>query len=217
MDTARRRLASMEAEFIRSLAAGGPYCSGSDLRGMKATSQLLRAKRVRTVARAWPELVGILGNGFTERATDLLAGTPVSPGDHAVEDGLLVARHLEAAGPIPDSLRLRMLGVRLRYRRKRGLLVASPRPALGFIFLRQSGRLICALRVPGLRLLSISIRVGSALPPEMEEAAEQRGIAPSGRATRPVDTVTMSNARLPAHSLEGLSADPACSGQVRLT
>jgi hypothetical protein len=161
METARHRLASMEAEFIRSLSAGGPYSAGSDLRGMRATSQLLRAKRVRTMARAWPELAGILGNGLAERATDVLAGTPLPPDDHAVQDGLIVARHLEAAGPIPDSLRLRMLGVKLRYRRKRGLLVQWPRPALGFAYLGQSGRLICALRVPGLPLLSISIRVRS--------------------------------------------------------
>src|SRR5579864_3431567 len=159
METARQRLASMEAEFIRSLSAGGPYAPGSDLRGMRATSQLLQAKRVRTVTRAWPELAGVIGDGFTEQVTDVLAGTPLPAGDHAVQDGLMVARHLEAAGPVPDSLRLRMLGVRLRYRKKRGLLVQSSRPALGFSYLRESGRLACALRVPGLRLLSISIRV----------------------------------------------------------
>lgn len=163
MDGPRHRLASLEAEFLRSLSTGGPYPSGSDLRGMRATSQLLWAKRVRTMARAWPELAQLLGKGLNERATELLASTPLPPGDHAVQDGLIVACHLEAAGTIPDSLRLRMLGVRLRYRRKRGRLVQRPRPALGFTYLRQSGRLICALRVPGLRLLSISIRLGRRL------------------------------------------------------
>jgi hypothetical protein len=168
MDTARHRLASMEAEFIRSLSADGPYSSGSDLRGMRAISELLRAKRVRTMARAWPELASVLGNGLAERATDVLAGTPLPSGDQALQDGLIVARHLEAAGPIPDNLRLRMLGVGLQYRRKRGLLVQRPRPALGFAYLRQSGRLICALRVPGLPLLSISIKVRS--PPGVTSA-----------------------------------------------
>ena len=56
MDTARHRLGAMEAEFIRSLSAGGPYSSGLDPRGMRATSQLLQAKRVRTMVRVWPEL-----------------------------------------------------------------------------------------------------------------------------------------------------------------
>jgi hypothetical protein len=149
----------MQGEFIRSLSAGGPYAPNSDLRGMRATSQLLRAKRVRTMARAWPELTGVLGNGLVERATEVLAGTPLSAGDHALQDGLIVARHLEAAGPIPDSVRLRMLSVRLRYRGKRGVQVQGRRPALGFAYLRQSGRLICALPVPGLPLLSIPIRV----------------------------------------------------------
>jgi hypothetical protein len=161
MDRPRHRLASMEAEFIRSLLACGPYSSGSDLRGMRATSQLLRAKRVRSMARAWPELAGVLGNGLAEQATDVLAGTPLPPGDHAVQDGLIVSRHLKAAGPIPDSLRLRMLDVRLRYHWNRGLLVQRRGPAVGFTYLRQSGRLMCALRQPGLRLLSISIRVWS--------------------------------------------------------
>ena len=159
MDTARERLASMQGEFIRSLTADGLYPSGSDVRGMRATSQLLRAKRVRTMARAWPELAAVLGKGLADRAAGVLANTPLSHGDHGIQDGLIVARHLEAAGPIPDSLRLRMLGVRLCYRSRRGLLVRSARPALGFTYLRESGRLACALRVPGLRLLSISIRV----------------------------------------------------------
>jgi hypothetical protein len=160
MDAVRDRLASVEAEFIRSLVAGGPYSPGSDLRGMRATSQLLLAKRVHSVARAWPELAGVLGDGLVERATQVLAGTPLPPGDHGVQDGLRVARHLEAAGPIPDSLRLRMLSVRLRYREKRGLLVQRPRLAMGYTYLRESRRLICALRVPGSRLLSLSIRAG---------------------------------------------------------
>ena len=150
----------MEAEFMRSILAGGPYAPDSDLRGMRAASQLLQEKRVRTLARAWPELADALGNDFTDRVTDVLAGTALPPGDHAVHDGLMVTRHLEAAGPISDSLRLRMLATSLRYRRKRGLLVQSSRPALGFTYLRQSGRLACALRVPGSRLLSVSIRVG---------------------------------------------------------
>jgi hypothetical protein len=116
------------------------------------------------MARAWPELASVLGNSLAERATDVLAGTPLPPGDHAVLDGLIVARHLEAAGPIPDSMKLRMLGVRLRYHRKRGLLMQRPRPALGFAYLRHSGRLICALRIPRLPLLSISIRIGEPHP-----------------------------------------------------
>ena len=158
MDGSRRRLAAAEAEFLRSLSTGGPYPSGSDLRGMRATSQILRAKRVRTIARAWPELASFFGNSLKERATELLAGIPLPPGDHAVEDGLRLARHLEAAGPVPDSIRLRMLDVKLRYRWQRGHLVRRARPAVGCIYLPQSGRLICAVRVPGLRLLSISIR-----------------------------------------------------------
>lgn len=159
MDTARHRLATQEAEFIRTLSAGGPDSSDSDLRGMRATSQLLRAKRVRTMARAWPELTSVLGNGLAERANDVLAGTPLSPGDHALQDGLMVARHLEAAGSIPDSLRLRMLGIRLHYCEKKRVLVQRRGPASGFTYLRESGRLIFALRLPRLRLLTISIRV----------------------------------------------------------
>src|SRR5579864_7791490 len=158
MDTPRHRLAAMEAEFIRSLSVSGPYSSGLDPRGMRATSQVLMAKRVRTMARAWPELAGVLGDDLAGRATDVLAGTPL-PSDHAVQDGLTLARHLEAAGPIPDSLKVRMLGVSLHHRMKRGLLVQWPGPAWGVAHLRESGRLICALRVPGLRVLSISIRV----------------------------------------------------------
>jgi hypothetical protein len=164
MDAARYRLASMEAEFIRSLWVGGPFPPGSDVRSMRATSHLLRAKRVRAIARAWPELARLLGSNLTEQATAILAGVPLPPGDHGIQDGLMVARQVAEAQPIPDSLRLRILGVRLRHRWKRGLLVRRTRPALGFTYLRQSGRLICALRVPGLRLLSISIGLGVATP-----------------------------------------------------
>ena len=157
MDGSRGRLAAAEAEFLRSLSTGGAYPPGSDPRGMRATSQILWAKRVRTMARAWPELAKLLGNRLNERATQLLAGIELPPGDHAVEDGLMLARHLE---PIPDSIRLRMLDVKLRYRWQRGHLVRRSRPAVACIYLPQSGRLICAVRVPGLRLRSISIRIG---------------------------------------------------------
>jgi hypothetical protein len=155
IDAARSRLASMEAEFVRALSTGGPYPSGSDLRGMNATSRLLRAKRVRTMRKAWPELAGFLGDSLPERALELLAGIPLPPGDHAVEDGLLVARRLEAAGPIPDSLRLKMLGVTLRYRRHRSHLLWRMGPAVGWTYLHQSGRVVCALRLPGLRLFTL--------------------------------------------------------------
>jgi len=157
MDGPRHRLASLEAEFLRSLSTGGPYPSGSDLRGMRATSQLLWAKRVRTMARAWPELASFFGSSLKDRATELLAGIPLPPGDHAVEDGLRLVRHLEVAGPVPDRIRLRMLDVKLRYRWQRGHLVRRSRPAAGCIYLPQSGRMICALRVGGRRLLSISV------------------------------------------------------------
>ena len=157
MDAPRLRLASLEAEFLRSMSAGGPYPPGSDLRGMHATSQLLWAKRLRTMARAWPELVQFLGDSLRERATQVLAGTPLPPGDHALQDGLIVALHLEAAGPIPDGIKLRMLGVKLRYRWERGRLVRRARPAVAFTYLRQAGRLRCALRVPGFRPLSVSL------------------------------------------------------------
>jgi hypothetical protein len=157
MDGPRHRLASLEAEFLRSLSTGGPYSSNSDLRGMRATSQILWTKRVRTMARAWPELAQLLGKSLNEHATELLAGTPLPPGDHAVEDGLMLARHLEGAGSIPDGVGLRMLSVKLRYRWQRGHLVRRSRPAAGCVYLRRSRRLICAVRVGGRRLLSISV------------------------------------------------------------
>jgi len=103
MNGPRHRLASLEAEFLRSLSTGGPYPSGSDLRGMRATSQILWTKRVRTMARAWPELAQLFGKSLNAHATELLAGTALPPGDHAVQDGLMLARHLEAAGSIPDG------------------------------------------------------------------------------------------------------------------
>ena len=91
MGAARSRLASMEAEFLRSRSSGGPFAAGSDRRGLQATAQLLWAKRVRTMARAWPELTRLLGDNFNERATEVLSGIPLSSGDHAVQDGFIVA------------------------------------------------------------------------------------------------------------------------------
>jgi hypothetical protein len=156
IDAARSRLASMEAEFIRALSTGGPYPPGSDLRGMTATSRLLRAKRVRTMRKAWPELAAFLGDRLPERAAELLAGIPLPAGDHALQDGLLVALRLKAVGPIPDSLKLKLLGVKVRYRWHRGHLVRRVGPALGWTYLRESGRVFCALRLAGLRLVTIA-------------------------------------------------------------
>jgi hypothetical protein len=159
MDEARRRLASMEAEFIRSLLAGGPYPAGADLRGMHATSELLRSRRVRHIAKAWPEVAELLGKTFRERAIELLAGDGPRQPAHAVQDGLTLALQLEAEGPIPDRLRLRLLTVQLRYRRQRGRLVRRPGPAVGWTYMRQSRRLVVALRIPGLALQTISVPI----------------------------------------------------------
>ena len=157
MGAARSRLASMEAEFLRSLSSGGPFAAGSDRRGMQATSKLLWAKRVRSMAKAWPELASLLGTGLTERAAEVLAGTSLAAGDHALQDGLLLALDLKATGPIPDNLRLKLLAVRVHHRWHRGHLARRSGPALGCTYLRQSRRLVCALRLPGLRPLTISI------------------------------------------------------------
>lgn len=159
MDAARYRLASMEAEFLRSLSSGGPFAAGSDRRGMQATSQLLWAKRVRTMARAWPELTRLLGDNFNERATEVLSGIPLPARDHAVQDGLIVAGQLEAVGPIPDSLRLKLLSVKLHYGWHRGHLARRSAPTLGWTYLPQARRLVCALRLPGFQPLSVSARL----------------------------------------------------------
>jgi len=147
MGAARSRLASMEAEFLRSLSSGGPFAAGSDRRGMQATSQLLWTKRVRSMAKAWPELAALLGTRLAERAAEVLAGTPLPPRDHA----------LQAAGPIPDSLRLKLLAVRLHHRWHLGHLVRRSGPAAGATYLYQSRRFVCVLLLPGSRLLDFSI------------------------------------------------------------
>jgi len=157
MGAARSRLASMEAEFLRSLSSGGPFAAGSDRRGMQATAKLLWAKRVRSMAKAWPELAALLGTRLAERAAEVLAGTPLPPRDHALQDGLVLAGHLEAAGPIPDSLRLKLLAVRLHHRWHLGHLVRRSGPAAGATYLYQSRRFVCVLLLPGLRLLDFSI------------------------------------------------------------
>jgi hypothetical protein len=157
MDAARSRLASMEAEFLRSLSSGGPFAGGSDRRGMQATSKLLWAKRVRSMTKAWPELASLLGTGLAERTAEVLAGTPLPPHDPALQDGLVLALHLEAAGPIPDSLRLKLLSVKLHHGWHRGHLARRSGPAIGCTYLRQSRRLVCALRLPGHRVLHISL------------------------------------------------------------
>ena len=164
MGAARSRLASMEAEFLRSLSSGGPFAVGADRRGMQATAQQLRAKRVRTMARAWPELTRLLGDNFNERATEVLAGIPLSSGDHAVQDGFILASQLEAAGPIPDGLRLKLLATKLHHRWKQGQLAHRTGPAVGCTYLRQSRRFVCALRLPGFQPLSVSARLPDLSP-----------------------------------------------------
>jgi hypothetical protein len=159
MGAARSRLASLEAEFLRSLSSGGPFAAGSDRRGMQATAKLLWAKRVRRMGKAWPELAALLGTRLAERAAEVLAGTPLPQGDHALQDGLVLARHLEAAGSIPDSLRLKLLTVRLHHRWHLSQLVRRSGPAAGCTYLRQSRRFVCALRLPGLHPLTISFLV----------------------------------------------------------
>src|SRR5438045_4419606 len=103
---ARARLASMQAELVRSLTglAGAPQ--DFDPARLQAAANALQTKRMRAVARAWPSLARSLGKRYPQQFAAFASQTPLPQGGSSLDDGWAFARWLDQAGELAEPGRL---------------------------------------------------------------------------------------------------------------
>jgi hypothetical protein len=147
---ARARLAARQAELVRALTGQGDPPPACDAARLRATAESLAAKRAQAVARAWPELVAGLGDQWRQRFDAFAARVPLPHEGGPLADGRAFAHWLARLGELSDAGRLEGLAVDLHYRARAGGLVPRSGPALVWAWLRQSGRLVVAVRLPWL-------------------------------------------------------------------
>jgi hypothetical protein len=154
---ARRRLAEAQERLLRALAGHGQPPEDFDAGRVRAAAEALAHKRARTVARAWPGLARALGADFAGSFSAFAANSPLPRAGGPLADGRAFAAHLASRGQLPDAGRLEALAVDLRYRRMPDGLKPRRGPAFLAAWLRGSGRLVLAVRLPWLGEQQISL------------------------------------------------------------
>jgi hypothetical protein len=156
----RERLGALQAELVRALTGRAEAPEGFDPARVEATAEALRAKRARSVVRAWPALARSLGDDFGPSFWAYAAGSPLPLRGGPLADGRGFARALARVGRLTDPRRLEALAVDLRFASRPVGLVRRRGPALAATVLSHPGRLILAARCPGLGARTLIIPLG---------------------------------------------------------
>jgi hypothetical protein len=146
---AREKLASLQAELVAALTRQAAPPAGFNATRIAAAASALMTKRMRAVARAWPEL-GEAFAGFAARFQEYALSNPLPHAGGPLADGRVFVRWLSHRLELESRICLRALAVDLRYVASASGLTPRRRPALGIARLRDSHRLIVAVRFPGL-------------------------------------------------------------------
>lgn len=133
----RALLAERQAKLVSALVAGGASPDGFDAARVALTARTLVNKRLREVARAWPELVAALGARFAARFTEFATSHPPPEVGGPLVDGHRFGRWLPSAER-SDEAEVRLLQVELRQRRWCGVCWGR---------LPQSGGVVIGVRV----------------------------------------------------------------------
>jgi hypothetical protein len=149
-DKARQQLALMQAELVRALVEGTEAPADFDRQRLRAAAETLWLKRARAVARAWPQLVGAMGDAFTVGFANYGRANPLPQGANPLVDGRAFAGWLERAGLLTDEGRLEAFAFDARYRIRQNEIIRRRRPVLRFLRLKALRRLIIVVRLPGL-------------------------------------------------------------------
>ena len=158
-DLARERLAAAQSAFLQALAGGGTVPEGFNAERIRVAGQSLAAKRMRSVARAWPALTAMLGDTFASRFASFAAANPLPRQGGPLADGRAFARTLAPGkwgrfantwDANSDKARLEIMAVDLHYRSTRhdGGLVPKRWPAIRMGFLPKARRGVLAIRLP---------------------------------------------------------------------
>jgi hypothetical protein len=146
----RRRLAAAQADLVRALTGAGPPPPGFAAERLRAAAAALHRKRLRSAARAWPQLARALGGDFKQRFLAFAARVPLPELGGPLADGYQFARELLARSELPAAALAEFVAADLYHTAgPRGL---RPRrgPAVRLRLLRGPRRLLLAGRCPGL-------------------------------------------------------------------
>jgi hypothetical protein len=120
---------------------------GFDASRVQAAAGALLRKRAHSVARAWPGLARSLGPWFDERFTEYAQARPILQSGPIV-DGRTFARALARDGHLADDAASEVLSFDIRHRVSGDRVIPRRGIRIGAAFLRQSLRLIIAIRLP---------------------------------------------------------------------
>lgn len=139
-------LAQAQAALVRSLTIAAPAPAGFDPQLVSLSAHALFKKRVRTVARIWPQLVAALGEHYEERFQQYALKHPLPRHGGPLADGRFFARHLDEIHALPEAGRWEAFTVDLHH-------------VMRLDGLHQRRGLYCrAARFPQLRLLALAVR-----------------------------------------------------------
>jgi hypothetical protein len=144
----RNRLATQQRALIGTLVSREAAPHGFDAARVAAAAEALFRKRMRGVAKTWPNLARSLGESFPLEFAAFAAKRPLPRQGGPLADGLAFARHLVHASALPDAGCMELLAVRLLYRPNRNGLLRRRGPAIVFQFLGQARRLVVGIRFP---------------------------------------------------------------------
>lgn len=148
--TAREQLSGAQAELLRALVANGPIPAGFDEQRLRATARSLINKRRQSLARAWPNLIRILGDAYRERFAQYAQAHPLPTGGAPLADGRAFLRWLDSQQPLCDAARLEALAFDMRFT----MTADGLRPRHGMVVklvkLRETPALVVAARLPWL-------------------------------------------------------------------
>ena len=157
---ARTKLAAEQLELVRALVGRASAPAEFDSSRMQATAEALLLKRSNSVARAWPELARSLGDTFEDRFARYASSRPLPEGG-ALADGRVFARTLGRPIRLADMAELEVLDFDLHHRVCADGAIARRGFSLVSALLRESHRLIIAIRLPllGERRFRVTLKI----------------------------------------------------------
>lgn len=154
----RAALARAQGELLEALLGRRPAPEGFAPGHLEAAALSLSRKRAHGVRRAWPGLARALGDdAFARRFAAFAARSPLPAAGGAFADGRAFAAALARDGALPDAGALEAFSFDLVS--GAALARGAPERRLAYAVLRERGRIVLGLRVPGLGNVTASIRV----------------------------------------------------------
>jgi hypothetical protein len=157
---AAERLAADQSALIAALAAHGEPPQGFDAARLEAAADSLAKKRARAAARAWPGLAESLGSSYRALFLEYAAVNTLPIDGGPLADARAFIRYQESRGNLPDELRKQALSVDLRFKLTARGLVARRLPSFRIAWLRNSRRLVVAIRIPAFGGRSFELALG---------------------------------------------------------